>query len=54
MFHNFQTFTRKVTNLPDGIRTVTRSADSEVMAALVSHVTSMISRVENLDDLNSP
>lgn len=50
MFRNFQTFTREVTNLPDGIRTVTRSSDPEVMAALVSHVTGMIGRVENLDD----
>jgi hypothetical protein len=50
MFRNFQTFTREVTNLPDGIRTVTMSSDPEVMAALVSHVTGMIGRVENLDD----
>ncbi len=50
MFRNFQTFTREVTNLPDGIRTVTSSSDPEVMAALVSHVTGMIARVENLDD----
>ncbi len=50
LFHGFQTFTREVTNLPDGIRTVTRSSDPEVMAALVSHVTGMIARVENLDD----
>lgn len=50
MFRNFQTFTREVTNLPDGIRTVTRSSDPEVMAALVSHVTGMIARVGNLDD----
>jgi hypothetical protein len=50
MFRNFQTFTREVTNLPNGIRTVTRSSDPEVMAALVSHVTGMIARVENKDD----
>jgi hypothetical protein len=50
MFRNFETFTREVTNLPDGIRTVTRSADPEVMANLVSHVTGMIGRVESLDD----
>ena len=50
MFRNFQTFTREVTNLPDGIRTVTRSSDPEVMAALVSHVTGMIARVETKDD----
>lgn len=50
MFRGFETFTRDVTHLPDGIRTVTRSSDPEVMANLVSHVTGMISRVENLDD----
>jgi hypothetical protein len=50
MFRNFETFTREVTNLPNGIRTVTRSSDPEVMATLVSHVTGMIGRVENLDD----
>jgi hypothetical protein len=50
LFRNFQTFTREVTNQPNGIRTVTRTSDPEVMAALVSHVTGMIARVENLDD----
>lgn len=30
LFRNFQTLTREVTNLPDGIRTVTRSSDIEV------------------------
>jgi hypothetical protein len=50
MFRNFETFTREVTNLPDAIRTVTRSSDPEVMANLVSHVTGMIGRVESLDD----
>ncbi len=50
MFRSFQTFSREVTNLPDGIRTVTRSSDPEVMANLVSHVTGMIARVENKDD----
>jgi hypothetical protein len=50
MFRKFETFTREVTNLPNGIRTVTSSSDPEVMANLVSHVTGMIARVENLDD----
>jgi hypothetical protein len=50
MFRNFETFTREVTNLPDGIRTVTRSSDPEVMAVLVSHVTGMIGRIEVGDD----
>jgi hypothetical protein len=50
MFRNFQTFTREVTNLPDGIRTVTQSSNPEVMASLVSHVTGMIGRVETMDE----
>ena len=50
MFRNFPTFTREVTNLPDGIRTVTRSSDPEVMEVLISHVTGMIGRVEAQDD----
>ncbi len=50
MFRNFTTLSREVTNLPDGIRTVTRSSDPDVMAALVSHVTGMIGRVEKGDD----
>ena len=50
MFRNFRTLSREVTNLPDGIRTVTRSSDPEVMDALVSHVVGMIGRVEAGDD----
>lgn len=50
LFRNFETITREVTNLPDGIRTVTRSSDAEVMDALVSHVHGMINRVEQGDD----
>lgn len=50
MFRNFETITRDVTNLPNGIRTVTRSSDETVMATLVSHVTGMIDRVETGDD----
>ncbi len=50
MFRAFQTITREVTNLPDGIRTVTRSSDPDVMDALISHVTGMIARVEAADD----
>lgn len=46
MFNNFETFTRSVENLPNGIRTVTSSSDDVVMANLVSHVTGMINRVE--------
>ena len=46
MFNNFELIDRTVENLPNGIRTVTYSADEEVMATLVSHVTGMINRVE--------
>jgi hypothetical protein len=50
MFRSFETITREVTNLPNGILTVTRSTDEEVMAQLVSHVFGMIQRVEDMDD----
>jgi hypothetical protein len=50
MFRNFETITREVTNLPNGITTVTRSSDPEVMDQLVSHVIGMIARVENKND----
>lgn len=50
MFRGFQSITRSVENLPNGIRTVTSSSDPEVMAALTSHVAGMIGRVEAKDD----
>jgi hypothetical protein len=50
MFHNFETMTRTVENLPNGIRTVTSSSDPEVMGVLASHVVGMIDRVERGDD----
>ncbi|NNE78873.1 MAG: hypothetical protein HKN18_01250 [Silicimonas sp.] len=50
MFRNFDTLSREVSNLPNGIRTVTSSSDEAVMDVLVSHVTGMIDRVENGDD----
>ena len=50
MFRNFDTITREVENLPNGIRTVTRSSDPEVMDQLISHVVGMIARVEARDD----
>ncbi len=46
MFRNFPLIDRQVTNLPNGIRTVTNSENPEVMEVLVSHVTGMINRVE--------
>lgn len=50
MFRNFQTLTREVTLMPDGIRTVTRSDDPVVMEALTNHVSGMINRVHAQDD----
>lgn len=50
MFENFDTITREVTNLPNGIRTVTRSSDEDVMAVLVSHIVGMVNRVTHGDD----
>lgn len=50
MFNNFDTITRSVENLPNGIRTVTRSTDPAVMDALVNHSVGMIDRVGQLDD----
>jgi len=46
MFRNFPAIYREVTNLPDGIRTITWSEDEKVMAVVVSHVVGMIGRVE--------
>ena len=45
MFRNFPTLSRRVEDLPNGIRTVTRSSDPAVMEALVSHVYGMTGRV---------
>ena len=46
MFRNFEKLDRSVTNLANGIRTVTGSKDEHVMLALSSHVMGMIDRVE--------
>jgi len=46
MFRNYPKISREVTNLPNGIRTITFSEDEEIMAVLASHVTGMIGRVE--------
>lgn len=50
LFSNFDTITREVENLPNGIRSVTRSSDPMVMEALVSHSVGMIDRVGQKDD----
>ncbi len=50
MFQRFQTLSREVENLPNGIRTVTRSSDPAVMDALVNHTVGMIDRVGQKND----
>lgn len=50
MFQRFQTLSREVENLPNGIRTVTRSSDPQVMDALVSLTVGMIDRVGQMND----
>ncbi len=50
LFRNFNTITREVENLPNGIRTTTRSSDQAVMDALVNHSIGMIDRVSARDD----
>lgn len=50
MFENVDTISREVTNLPNGIRTVTRSSNEDVMAVLVSHIVGMVDRVARGDD----
>lgn len=50
MFRNFDTITREVKNLSNGIRTVTRSTDPEVMNVIVAHSAGMINRVQEKDD----
>lgn len=47
MFRGFETINRTVTELPNGIITVTSSTDPDVMDALNSHVYGMIARVED-------
>lgn len=46
MFMNHDRIKRTVTNLPDGIRTVTESDDPELAAVIASHVAGMIERVK--------
>jgi hypothetical protein len=50
MFQNFRSIDRTVTDLPNGIVTLTNSSDPEVMDVLVSHVSGMINRVEEKRD----
>lgn len=46
MFQNHPDITRSVTNLPDGIETLTESTDPDLAAAIVSHVLKMAERME--------
>lgn len=46
MIGNFEQISREVTNLPNGISTLTYSDDPELMAIVVSHVVGMTNRVE--------
>lgn len=46
MFSNFTQISREVTELPNGIRTVTFTLDQDLMDTIASHVMGMLNRVE--------
>lgn len=50
LFRNFDTISRSVENLENGIKTTTHSTDPTVMSTLTSHVVGMINRVEQKDN----
>ncbi len=54
MFDNHEKIKRSVTNLPDGIRTVTESDDPQVAATIKKHVAEMGKRVEEGRDPGLP
>jgi hypothetical protein len=54
LFVNHERITRTVTNLPNGIRTVTESADPRIAQILRDHVTSSRTRVETGNDPGLP
>lgn len=54
MFMNHDRIQRTVTNLQNGIRTVTESDDPELAKTLVSHVAGMVKRVEEGRDPRLP
>ena len=54
MFLRHPDIRRSVTNLPDGIVTVTESADAELAGLIASHVTGMIGRLEDGRDPQVP
>ena len=54
MFVNHDRIRRSVTNLPNGIRTLTESDDPELAKVLISHVAGMIKRVDEGRDPQLP
>ena len=54
LFVNHDRIKRTVTNLPDGIRTITESDDPEIAQLLKTHVADMMRRVEAGDDPGLP
>ena len=54
LFSNHDAIKRTVTNLPDGIRTVTESDDPEIAATIKKHVAEMGKRVEEGRDPGLP
>lgn len=52
MLGSHERIERKVTNLPNGIRTVTESDDPQVAATLKAHVASMTNRLEEGREFN--
>jgi len=54
LFINHDRITRTVTNLPNGIRTVTESVDPRIAQLIRDHVTSMGQRVETGNDPGLP
>jgi hypothetical protein len=47
MIHSHEQIRRTVTNLPDGIRTVTESDDPQVAQTIKAHVASMVQRLND-------
>jgi len=54
LIRNHDRITRTVTNLPDGIRTVTESTDSSLAKLIRQHVEAMTTRVASRDDPGLP
>jgi hypothetical protein len=54
LFMRHPDMTRRVENIPNGIRTVTETQNDALRDALVNHVVMMIARIENGDDPRVP